>query len=485
MALVLEIDHLMGVSFAARGPESPLPDWPPQPDRVFSALVAAWGARGERSDERAALEWLEKQPAPRIAASSFEERPAPISFVPPNDASTGRSGDRTVMPALRRRQPRRFPAALPHDPLVALAWEAEPEAGVLGALDALARDVAYLGHSASLTRCRFLTGDAPEATQQARRRVYEGRLEELERAFRRGERPAAGGYVRPEARRDETPESAVSPDWMAFEIVDGVIDLRTAPLACKELIKLAMSGYGANGLAVPALVSGHEADGSPARGAHLAAVPLANLGWTYADGGVMGLALAPPRGSDLLSDQDFLKALAARAEEEPDPQDERKTRRVLKLGESRLTLIVRADADRASLRPERYAMRARRWATATPIVLDRHLKTKGGGKGYGDGAARQAEIEALVAEAAMRAVPGAAILGVVADRHAAIRGAPPTEARGPDWVRGWRVPKAFASRPLTHAVIEFAQPVRGPLILGAGRHAGLGLCLPLDAERAS
>ncbi|MCC6918566.1 MAG: type I-U CRISPR-associated protein Cas5/Cas6 [Alphaproteobacteria bacterium] len=484
MALVLEIDHLLGVAFAARGAESALPDWPPQPDRVFSALVAAWGARGERADERIALEWLEKQPAPRIAASPFEARPAPISFVPPNDPVTGKSGDKTVMPALRRRQPRRFPAALPHDPLVALAWEADPEAPVLEALDALARDVAYVGHSASLTRCRFRTGDAPGETQQARRAVYEGRLAELERAFGRGERPAAGAFVRPEPRRDDTPESIVSPDWMVFEIVAGAIDLRAAPLACKELIKLVMSGYGAVEGAVPTVVSGHEADGAPAKDAHLAAVPLANLGWQYSDGGTMGLALAPPRGSDLLFDQDFLMALAKRAEEERDPHDEKKARRVLKLGESGLTLIVRADADRASMRPERYAARARRWATATPIVLDRHFKTKLG-KGRGDGAARQDEIEALVAEAARRAVPGAsAILRVVADRHAAIRGAPPTTARGPQWTRGWRVPESFASRPMTHAVIEFAAPVRGPLILGAGRHAGLGLCLPLDAERA-
>lgn len=40
MTLVLEIEFLAGVSFAAVGPESPVPDWPPQPDRIFSALVA-------------------------------------------------------------------------------------------------------------------------------------------------------------------------------------------------------------------------------------------------------------------------------------------------------------------------------------------------------------------------------------------------------------------------------------------------------------
>ena len=74
MTLILEIEHLLGVAFAAHSQASDVPDWPPQPDRVFSALVAAWGARGERTEERRALEWLEGQPAPksRPAADSPE-----------------------------------------------------------------------------------------------------------------------------------------------------------------------------------------------------------------------------------------------------------------------------------------------------------------------------------------------------------------------------------------------------------------------------
>ncbi len=44
------------------------PEWPPHPDRVFMALVAAWGESGEDSDELAALEWLERLGPPSIAA---------------------------------------------------------------------------------------------------------------------------------------------------------------------------------------------------------------------------------------------------------------------------------------------------------------------------------------------------------------------------------------------------------------------------------
>ena len=47
MSLVLEIEFLTGVCRAAHGPGGDSPDWPPQPDRVFSALASAWGVRGE------------------------------------------------------------------------------------------------------------------------------------------------------------------------------------------------------------------------------------------------------------------------------------------------------------------------------------------------------------------------------------------------------------------------------------------------------
>ena len=91
MTLVLEIEHLLGVAFSAQGQASNAPEWPPQPDRVFSALVAAWGARGERTDERKALEWLEAHPPPEIGASEGYARSSVTVFVPPNDPQSGKS----------------------------------------------------------------------------------------------------------------------------------------------------------------------------------------------------------------------------------------------------------------------------------------------------------------------------------------------------------------------------------------------------------
>ena len=186
MSLVLEIEFLTGAYRAARSPASTTPDWPPQPDRVFSGLVAAWAARGEQSIERLALEWLEAQSAPAIHAGDHTVRTAPDVFVPPNDQRATKTEQvyLKVMPGWRTRQPRRFPVAHLDDPVIAMVWAADPEPKALAALDALARDVGYIGHSASLVRCRFLSRSSPapeHIAAPAARQVYPGRFAELRR----------------------------------------------------------------------------------------------------------------------------------------------------------------------------------------------------------------------------------------------------------------------------------------------------------------
>jgi hypothetical protein len=73
---------------------------------------------------------------------------------------------------------------------------------------------------------------------------------------------------------------------------------------------------------------------------------------------------------------------------------------------------------------------------------------------------------------------------VVLAAHSALRGAPSVRPgqHAPAWT-GWRLPPSLASRRLTHAVLDFAEQVAGPVLLGAGRFTGLGLCLPLGSVR--
>lgn len=474
MSLVLEIEFLAGVCRATDSPASTAPDWPPQPDRVFSALVAAWGARGEQEIERAALEWLEVQPAPAIHAGGHTARTAPGVFVPPNDYRASKTAKTylRVMPMTRPRQPRRFPVAHLEDPVMAMVWQPDPDPMVLTALDRLARDVSYIGHSASLVRCRFLSCSTPapkHAATPARRQVYPGRLQELIRAYRiHPTRPIIlpGAPVLP-----EPPAAPPSPDagWLVLEAIGGVVpDIRAAAMVARTLRRTLMSGYRRIGMAdeIPAFVSGHEPDGTLLRASHLGIVPMAFAGFPHADGRLFGFALVPTAQTGLREVPGLRAAFEAIA-----PYDRGVERRVIELKyvAQRMPLLLSpaGAASKRSLEPAPYLQPARVWASVTPILLDRHLKRHD-----------EAKIRELIARSCTNVgLPRPDPDCIQVGKHSAVEGAPPAWVRrdAPPWTR-WRVPEPLATRSLTHAVIDFGTAVDGPVMLGAGRFSGLGLC---------
>lgn len=473
MKLVLEIEFLTGVCRAATGPASDAPDWPPQLDRMFSALVAAWAARGRIDLEREALEWLEREPVPAIHASDCHARTAPVVFVPPNDmkASRAEGSYLKVLPEHRPRQPRRFPVARPHDSVMAFVWDATPSSEHLERLDAIARDVVYLGHSASLVRCRFICRDFAEVTRRTRDRIYGGRLAELERAYAqnpiRPDIPSAESNLE---RENEVPETQQS--VLVLEALDDKPDLRGAPIICREIRRALMSGYrrtfGSD--RVPEVVSGHRSDGQPTTAPHLMIAPLAYVGYEHADGLVRGFALISPSSTDLTATRQFRKALAEISKFHP--HDER---RVLELGGSALRNTIRLSPVRVtslrSLSIDPYLGPSRVWASVTPIVLDRHLKRHD-----------DEEMRELVAQACEHAGwPSADPANVQVGKHAALAAVPSARrlTGEPPWA-GWQVPRSLATRWLTHAIIDFGEEVKGPVMLGAGRFTGLGLLRPLE-----
>jgi CRISPR-associated protein Csb2 len=491
--LVLEIEWLRGVAVLARDPADPAPDWPPHPDRIFSALVASWGARGESPQERVALEWLEQQAPPRLLACAAEPRSTVNVYVPVND-TVGQIGPQ---PEARPRQPRRFQTARIAEPgrvsaQLSVVWDASPDDATLNTLQALAYDTSYVGHSSSLVRCRFTRQDeAPPRPEgwfepSRPRAPYGGRLAELERIHKRhiagDERARARPSSRtraPEAHKRCLAQSIFSPDWIVLSHVGGERPdpLITAVIA-KTMRDALMSVWPEQ--PVPPWLSGHEADSSPLRDPHLAVLPLLDAGHDHADGHLMGLALVPPR------------ALAARWNDStPAAWRERRalTAALEKLGEGghgskeegtiRLLLgqagtwDIAVDDNRIAraLRPERYCKPARRFATVTPIALDRHPK--------GDHVDRSSEAKRLVARACTRiGLPEPAQIAL--SKHAAPRGAHSARPPGgaPAWAT-WARPGALGGKVLAHAVIEFAEDIEGPVVLGAGRFFGLGLCLPI------
>jgi CRISPR-associated protein Csb2 len=167
----------------------------------------------------------------------------------------------------------------------------------------------------------------------------------------------------------------------------------------------------------------------------------------------------------LFTDRDFQRALGAITQWN---QDEGRRELVVEGNGLNLTFATVGENPRRSLDPAHYIAEARIWASCTPIVLDRHLKER-------TNEAREQEIGRLLRQGCRNiGLPEPA--EVAAGRHSALEGSPSAypSGRAPPWMR-WRVPESLGSRQLTHAVIEFAETVRGPVVLGAGRFAGLGL----------
>lgn len=243
----IEVNFLTGRFVATCHNDRRRPEWPPHPARLFSALAAAWADADEPdASERAALEWLESQAPPEIAASEAVPRKAVSHFVSVNDVSVvsrswyerrannvselatqlhaelaasggvltnraaqverkltrakdvedqvGLAGNTNpasavaMLPEQRGKQGRFYPSVTPDDPRVRFLWNVPAPAEVAEALDRLLRRVTRLGHTSSLVSCRLIA-NASGATFEigeggdSLRTVRRGQLAELERQF--------------------------------------------------------------------------------------------------------------------------------------------------------------------------------------------------------------------------------------------------------------------------------------------------------------
>jgi len=209
---------------------------------------------------------------------------------------------------------------------------------------------------------------------------------------------------------------------------------------------------------IPEWVSGHDADGRASRQPHVALLPLPFVGSAHADGRLMGVALALPRDLDPTEAARLL---------EPWLRDNDGQPRTLKLFDGQW---LECDAELETrehpphnLRPETWTAPARRWASVTPVVLDRHF----------DGPDKWEQAAESVKTACERAgLPRP--LEVLLHPVSLFEGVPrnnefPWITRKKD---GGRMHHA-------HAVIAFGETVQGPVLVGAGRFRGYGLCRPL------
>ena len=504
----LGIRYLMGWAMAAAdGARKERAEWPPHPDRVFMALAAAWFETGKDVAEGEALRWLEDRARPpALAASPAEARHAMnadrpvISYVPVNDARISLA----QLPELRSRQPRGFPVVIPHDAVVHLIWHYDSPEPYREALASLCRKVSAIGHSASLVEM-WLTDEPPSpnlvpraGVAKHRLRVFgPGRLAYLEARCNRTAVIAHGDldarikatngrertvlqkelkerfpHGRPVSLRPEPglwqgydvsgPVGETKPYGSVFDPRLLVLALSGKRLPLLATLKLTQALRGALLSAcpepIPEWVSGHTPDGQPTSKPHVALLPLPFVGPEHADGRLMGVALALPRALD--------PAEAARVLE-PWLRDKHGQPCRISLFDGQWfecgAELDTREAPPINLRSDTWTRPSRRWATVTPVVLDRHF----------DGAdkwERGAEVVKDSCERVGLPRPVEVLLHPVS----LCEGVPKSNEFP------WLSRKKNGGRMHhTHAVILFGEAIEGPVIVGAGRFRGYGLCRPM------
>jgi CRISPR-associated protein Csb2 len=392
-----------------------------------------------------------------------------------------------LLPDRRTRQVRTFPVVFPTRTQFTFIWSVTIPDTLRTALDGLCARVIRLGHSSSLVRCRIVERQVtPTLVPKpdgdiVLRTVGPGQLLRLEREFERHQgvesrvlpaRPQRYGRSLAERSESISRRSMFSGEWILFERVDGARPLSSRGAALSRSLRRALiERHGTKTL--PPSLSGHRKDGSPADQPHLAFVTLPFVGHPHADASVQGCAIILPRGLADSEREDLLRLIAAWEQSQAVLDDgtvELASRTLPPVRFRRVELSTKV-----SLRPATWCRPAKRFITATPVALDRN---PGNLRSNQRGSVHKASIEAQrsIAVACERiGLPRPSFVEI--SPAPLLSGAQPAHAFSP-----WPGLPGRTSRVLVHADIRFEEPISGPVLLGAGRYFGLGLCMPSPEE---
>lgn len=456
-------------------------EWPPHPARLFCALLASAehdvDAPGYVADD-AALRWLEQAGPPLVLAVATDrvETSARSGFVVTN--ATEKASGSTRWPGRTNRASSRT-GGLPADDQVAFVWpDAHADDGVLWRLSRLARRVPYFGRSTSSAEV-----DVRDETVESRpswvtyrptrlgtsgalalRVPYPGYTDQLRAAYADGQRAwemsRAIEYtsgVDPEEGAGTALTSADGPyrELLVWPAERGRVPIRgDRLLTVTDILRRSVIDRVAD--PVPAQASGHGADGRP----HVGYLPLLDVGHRYADGHLLGVGVAIPGDLPDAERIAVLRGLLGADGESPI--------RVLRAGaEGIVRLGDPAEPPTTwGLRPDRWMGQptgARRWVSVTPVMLDRYP-------------GRRDPAEMLADAFVTAGYPQPESVTVL--EAPLVRGAVHMPRRD-------TIPTNRPRRPFMHCRVEFASPVRGPVIAGALRYLGCGMFVPevADADR--
>jgi CRISPR-associated protein Csb2 len=326
------------------------------------------------------------------------------------------------------------------------------------ALREVASNVTYVGHSASLVSVSLST-DPPRATFEPGdegdvllRIVTHGRLNELEQAYNLGLRPPvafAKSYCQiVEAPPAQTIAEGVFKDFVPFHLlgslpIKAAINLSVAVRA--EIARLVGPRAGQ-------LIWGRE------HYPRCAFVALPDVAFEYSEGHLLGFAALIPKA---LSDEDRRAVFRALAKLDHG---------TLELGGVGEFRVEWADEGTKTigLQNRTWCRGSKLWESVTPVLFDRYPRDKKVGCSAGD----------IIAGSCARVGLPVPLEFVSVGKFSLFKGVPPADSKF--FGLGDRQRNRYAA----HVTIGFKERVRGPLVLGAGRHYGLGLMRPKSKNDA-
>jgi len=418
-----------------------------------------------------------------------------------------------ILPENRGKQGRTYPTVVPDETTFWFAWpQAAPTEQHLRALDRLLARVGRVGHSSTLVSCRISTSAPPptwipsgDDAQKRLRVPRSGLIDRLELAFRshQGSEPRllpAGmvGYRQALTTQPQPPAPLLGGDWLVLGITGRRPPSAVRILDISRATRDALLAHGDQ--PSPEILSGHQrlSGGDdwtpPLDRPHLAVVPLPNAGHPRSDGAVLGIALVLPvscseaershidRAVRAWSHAGFELMLPGRSDRSPVRLNLEDLGLDRAVGNGSSWLDADLAVRRRTTTRGYWCRPARRWFTVTPIALDRF---PGNLRGTDQRTRDRAEAEAeasIIRACSFAGLP--APVNVVIRLDSPLTGLPAAPSgrgrsrgrqRFPGYWTGGGIPRVCV-----HAEIEFKEPVRGPVLIGAGRYFGYGLCLPRD-----
>ena len=277
-------------------------------------------------------------------------------------------------------------------------------------------------------------------------------------------RPVPGrwqGYGRPQppSSLESAPRSVFDPRLVVLAITGKRVSLPATLRLTAALRGLLMGNCPEQ--PPPEWFSGHRPSGKASAVPHMALVPLPFVGSQHADGCIMGLSLILPREMGPREAGRCLEPIL-RNSETGLPRDD------LRLFDGdRIECFVELETRErppANLDPRTWTRASRVWASVTPVVLNRHFDGKDRWERAGESVKDMCGHVGLPRPREVLLHPVSLVEGVPHAREF------PQLARKHDGGRCRH----------HHAVVIFDEPVCGPVLIGAGRFRGYGLCRPTD-----